>query len=172
MLHHLAGVLALVWMCVIFLFSAQDKQESGAVSEGVSYELVSSTGFLFHLHLEDEQIRAIAVTIEKAVRKGAHMTEYAILAVFFYIWLGNWRHRRGKRELLAVMLAVLYAASDEFHQLFVEGRAGRVGDVLIDSAGALLGVMLWLFLAKVFRRCREHEKAEKRQAIQKGRSQG
>lgn len=169
MLHHLAGILALVWMCVIFLFSAQDKQESGAVSEGVSYELVSSTGFLFHLHLEDEQIRAIAVTIEKAVRKGAHMTEYAILAVFFYIWLGNWQHRRRKRVWLAVMLAVLYAASDEFHQLFVQGRAGRVGDVLIDSVGALIGVLLWLFFAKIFSRCREREK---RQAIQKERSQG
>ena len=58
-----AGILALIWMCVIFAFSAQDKQESSVVSEGVSYELVSSTGFFFHLHLDEEQIMDGVVTL-------------------------------------------------------------------------------------------------------------
>ena len=39
-------------------------------------------------------------------------------------------------------LATLYAATDEFHQVFVPGRSGKVADVLLDSAGALLGVLL------------------------------
>ena len=49
-----------------------------------------------------------------------------------------------RRRLLctAFPLGVLYAASDEFHQLFVPGRAGRVSDVLIDSSGVLLGIAI------------------------------
>ena len=152
-IHPVAGILALVWMCIIFSFSAQDRQESGAVSEGVSYELVSSTGFLFHLNLDEDQIREIAGSIERTVRKAAHMTEYAILAVLFYVW--RWR-----RQLLAVAMAAAYAASDEFHQLFVEGRAGRVSDVLIDSAGALVGVGICTLCIWLHRRRRQRRKTE------------
>ena len=47
---------------------------------------------------------------------------------------------------VAAVSAVLYACSDEFHQLFVAGRAGRINDVLIDSAGAVLGLALFLFI--------------------------
>lgn len=159
-IHPVAGILALVWMCIIFAFSAQDKQESGAVSEGVSYELVSSTGFLFHLNLDEDQIREIAGSIERTVRKAAHMTEYAILAVLFYVWLGTWQFRRGRRQLLAIAMAAAYAASDEFHQLFVEGRAGRVSDVLIDSAGALAGVGICTLCIWLHRRRKQRQKTE------------
>ena len=41
LLRNLAGVLAIVWMCMIFAFSAQDKEESGAVSESFTYHMVS-----------------------------------------------------------------------------------------------------------------------------------
>lgn len=139
-----AGVLAVVWMCVIFAFSAQKQEESGAVSEAFSYRMVSSADTFFHLHFDEEELRRIASAIENTVRKAAHMTEYAILAVFYYLWLGKWQPAAGKRGLAAVGLAALYAASDETHQLFVPGRAGRFADVMIDSAGAFLGIVIFI----------------------------
>ena len=45
-----------------------------------------------------------------------------------------------KRMLLPWLIAALYAASDEIHQLFVPGRSGQLSDVILDSAGALAGV--------------------------------
>jgi len=45
----------------------------------------------------------------------------------------------------SLLICMLYASSDEFHQLFVPGRAGRVTDVLIDSFGALTGIIVILF---------------------------
>ena len=129
-----AGILALFWMCVIFAFSAQEKEESGEVSEAISYRMVNSTGILFHLHLDEEQIREIAGAIENTVRKAAHMTEYGILSILFYIWLGKWQFRVRKR--------------DEVHQLFVPGRAGMISDVLIDSAGAVSGILVFLGVKK------------------------
>ena len=67
------------------------------------------------------------------LRKLAHATEYAILAALLL---------RAMRELPAWALAVVYAVSDELHQHFVPGRAGRPLDVAIDATGALVGVLL------------------------------
>lgn len=144
----IAGVLALIWMCVIFAFSAQEKDESSAVSEAVSYRVVSSTGILFHLHLDEEQLRQIAAAIENGVRKAAHTTEFGILSILLYIWLGKWTFMTAKKMVLAAFLTILYAASDEFHQLWVPGRAGSIGDVMIDGAGAVLGVCIFVGVKK------------------------
>lgn len=142
----IAGILALAWMCVIFAFSAQTKEESSAVSGGFSYRVANTTRMFLHLNLDEEQVREMANAIERFVRKGAHMTEYAILAILLYVWMGRWQISRLRMACIAAVLAVLYACSDEFHQLFVVGRAGKAGDVLIDSAGAVLGLALFLFI--------------------------
>ncbi|MCM1251404.1 MAG: VanZ family protein [Clostridium sp.] len=144
----IAGVLALLWMCVIFAFSAQEKDESSAVSEAFSYRVVNSTGILFHLHLDEEELRRIAAAIESTVRKAAHMTEFGILSILLYVWLGKWQMTTGAKIALAAVISTLYAASDEFHQLFVPGRAGSIGDVMIDSAGAILGVGIFVGVKK------------------------
>lgn len=151
---NIAGILAIIWMCVIFFFSAQTKEESSVVSEGFSYRMVSSTGLLFHLHIDEEQLREIAGAIERFVRKGAHMTEFAILALLLYGWLCRWQLSRLRRAAAATILAVLYACSDEVHQLFVAGRAGRFSDVLIDSAGVVLGMTVFLLILKLAERLR------------------
>lgn len=161
---NIAGILAIVWMCIIFAFSAQTKEESSVVSEGFSYRMVSTTGLFFHLNIDEEQLRELANSIEHFVRKGAHMTEYAILAILLFGWLGGWEMRQLCRTCTAMGLASLYACSDEFHQLFVAGRAGQISDVLVDSAGAVFGLALFLVLVKLVKlwRGRKHTSKHKR----------
>ena len=79
-------------------------------------------------------------TWDTILRKIAHVTEYAILGAL----LTRAVRRPG---LAALAVAVAYAASDEVHQLFVEGRHGSPLDVLIDAAGALAGILAWQRLA-------------------------
>ncbi len=74
-------------------------------------------------------------TWDLVLRKCAHATEYAILAVLLL--------RALEREVPAFVLAVAYAASDELHQHFVRGRHAAPLDVAIDAAGALLGLFLY-----------------------------
>jgi len=74
-------------------------------------------------------------TWDLILRKGAHMTEYAVLAFLLARALG--------REAPALALGILYAASDEFHQSFVRGRHASPIDVAIDSVGLLLGLLAW-----------------------------
>ncbi|MCM1262354.1 MAG: VanZ family protein [Butyrivibrio sp.] len=135
-----AGVLAVMWMCMIFAFSAQESEESGEVSGALSQQIVSSVDKFFHINLDDEELLRIAEAIETPLRKAAHMAEYAVLSVLIYIWIGKWQ--------AAVAFAALYAVSDEVHQLFVPGRAGRFSDVIIDSMGALLGVFIFMGVKK------------------------
>jgi VanZ family protein len=72
-------------------------------------------------------------------KKGAHFTVYALLAVLFLRALPP-----GRRVwAVAWALAVLYAASDEWHQSFVPGRHPQPTDVLIDAAGATAGLLLF-----------------------------
>ncbi len=152
----IAGVLALLWMCMIFAFSAQESEESSEVSGAFSQQIVSGVGKIFHLNLNEEELRRIANAIEKPVRKAAHMTEYAVLSVLIYIWLGKWKH--------AIVFAAFYAASDELHQRFVPGRAGRLGDVLIDSAGAVLGVLIFIGVKKCIISLRNRHKYKVRES--------
>jgi VanZ family protein len=95
--------------------------------------------------------------VQTVVRKGGHVSEYALLSVLLFRALqgamplmrresppgagpSHWRWRHAAVALLA---AVLYAASDEWHQGFVPSRDGRARDVLWDSAGAVAGLAGW-----------------------------
>ena len=78
-------------------------------------------------------------TLDVVLRKLAHATEYALLTL---LWAWALRPATRWNVLAAAMIAVLYAASDEFHQTFVEGRHGSPVDVLVDSAGVLIAIAL------------------------------
>lgn len=150
--RNLAGALAIVWMCVIFAFSAQPKEESGAVSASFTYHMVSSTRTFFHLDLSDARVKEISDAIEGFIRKVAHMAEFGIMSVLLYIWVGQWEMSFLRRGTTAVGATAIYAATDEIHQLFVPGRAGRFSDVCIDSAGALVGVLVFALVVRVVKR--------------------
>ena len=129
----------LVWMGIIFAASS----DAGSFQH-TSRILVPLVRWLFP-RLSDEAIHAIVVTI----RKGAHLSEYAVLAALLWRALRPVRQRdtvvwSWPRAGFALGLAGLYAATDEFHQTFVPSRQGSVWDVLLDTGGACLGLMiLW-----------------------------
>ena len=75
-------------------------------------------------------------TWDTVLRKGAHLTEYAILGALLY--------RALLREPLALAAGIAYAATDELHQHFVRGRHGSPVDVAIDAVGVSLGMLVWL----------------------------
>jgi rSAM/selenodomain-associated transferase 1 len=79
------------------------------------------------------------------IRKAAHMTEYGLLAFLIVRWLRLSFPFR-KAAIYSFIIAVIYASTDEYHQTFIEGRGGSPIDVMIDSAGMLIGLGLaWVF---------------------------
>jgi len=75
--------------------------------------------------------------LELMFKKGAHVGAYAVLAICYWWGVGRWR-----RRWVALLLAIAYAASDEYHQSWTPERTPTSVDVLIDTVGALLG--LWI----------------------------
>lgn len=138
-----AVLLTVVWMGVIFAFSAQPDTESSEVSGHVSYQLVEGWNEVFQLGHTEAELEAEALRIEFPVRKCAHMTEFAILALLILADIAARRGRPAVKQYgLALFITFLYACTDEFHQLFVSGRACRFTDVMIDTTGAFLGLFL------------------------------
>ena len=96
----------------------------------------------FNPNVSDETIQRIQL----AIRKTAHVTEYAVLA--FLVWRARRKPARGDDRpwnradaLFALSIAILFAASDEWHQSFVPSREGQFRDVVIDSCGATVGLL-------------------------------
>ena len=73
---------------------------------------------------------------DTVLRKLAHMAEFGLL---WFLW---WRALGYGNRLLPALIAVAYAITDELHQTTVEGRVGSPVDVLIDSAGVALAVLV------------------------------
>lgn len=128
-LRILSGFCAVILIIIIFLFSAQPAEASDKTS-------LSLTSLLF----SGEEIDVLLL-INVFVRKAAHMAEYAALAVPCWLFLSTFELKRLWGNVLPFLFSAFYAATDEIHQLFVPGRSGQVKDVLIDSFGALLGVI-------------------------------
>lgn len=72
------------------------------------------------------------------VRKSAHMIEYGILMFLWFRSLWTVPERFQSAVIWSIVLSVLYAASDEWHQTFVPSRSGTWVDVVWDGAGAVL----------------------------------
>lgn len=125
-------------MAVIFIGST----DLGAMSHQSRFLLP----FLRWLGFGDAAVHGLIL----AVRKLAHLAEYALLAILLWrAWMlrpafrppMSWTWREA---LLPFLICVGYAALDEFHQSFVPSRGAAVADVLVDACGALLGlVLLW-----------------------------
>ena len=139
--------LLLLWMLVIFFFSAQPAEESAKLSQTVKEKVVRILEKAIP-SFQTEKIKKpdgdIGITI---IRKLAHFVLYVVLGVLA-VWTCRVFAVPWHPWLLALLFCVLYAGSDEIHQLFVPGRACRWYDVLLDSTGAGFGIFLFYFRHK------------------------
>ena len=131
----LSIISVIIWMIVIFYFSNQVAEVSGKQSGFL-------TRLIIHLFGSENE-----PTIHHIVRKLAHFTEYLILGLLV---LNMLRYYNPKQIIiLALLTCVLYACSDEIHQLFIQGRAGQITDVIIDTLGSLTGIYILKAVKKV-----------------------
>lgn len=152
--------LAVTWMIVIFCFSHQEADNSSQISGTLAYQVVEGIDLAAGMSWGEDERLLYAKAIEHSLRKAAHMTEYAVLACIF---LGNFSCyplTKKRRYAWAQVLTALYAATDEFHQLFINGRSGEMKDVAIDSAGAFLGLLLAWAVSFVYNKAR-HQKRKR-----------
>ena len=132
-------ILLLLWMTVIFMFSSSGSVKSNDTSGKVISSAISVKDKVTNNETKPETKKKIVRKLNYSVRKSAHVFEYFVLGVLALNVFDAFNVKR--KVLFAIILCVLYAASDEFHQLFT-GRTASVTDVLLDSAASIVGIYL------------------------------
>lgn len=134
-------ILAIIWMGVIFMFSAQVSDESKSSSNKVTSAVVNTVISIKKENISEEKRQKIIEDKTFIVRKTAHFTEYFILGLILILYLQTKEKLATKYIILAIIFCVLYATSDEIHQLFVDGRSCKIIDILIDTCGSSLAIL-------------------------------
>lgn len=143
-------VLALMlWMGIIFWFSAKPAVESAEMSHTVGY-IVGEIFIDEFAGWPAEKQQAFAEKIDYPIRKSAHAAEYAVLGLLILATMRCFFGYRYRIAIISWCFGVVYAISDEVHQLFVPGRSGQISDVILDSVGVAAGICLYLVIKFIF----------------------
>ena len=119
-------ILVIIWMTLIFTMSSFNSAESSNQS-GVFVNILANI-----LNIDNLNI------LSTIIRKSAHFTEYFILGIL----VCNLIQSYNKKRYIAIIICILYALSDEVHQIFVPGRSCQLLDICIDTLGSTLGILL------------------------------
>lgn len=141
-------ITTLLLMSMSFGFSGQSAPSSGKLSKGIIARTVEINVFdRISYHTKAELVRGG----DHFVRKAAHFTEYALLGASLYLLFSAWFLTSKKKPyILAMLIALLYATSDEIHQIFSLMRGPQVTDVLIDFSGCLAALtVIWFINALI-----------------------
>lgn len=130
----LSWVFVTAVMIFIFLMSSANGETSSDISNSLLMRIIELTGLDISSHF---------------IRKAAHFSEFAALSFLLSNAVFATFNTK-KATLIAFPLACLYAVTDELHQLFSDGRACSVKDMLIDSSGALLGAIIFSLIILIY----------------------
>lgn len=128
----------IAWM--LFIFGWSTDVGSSEHTRSTLERILSSLPIL--RDLSNEKI----LSIDYGIRKAAHIFEYTILAILAYRAIHQ--DRKAFRDADAwgpLLLVILYASTDEYHQTFVASRWPSVGDVMYDTFGGMIGVVVCLW---------------------------
>lgn len=136
---------AVLWCALIFYLSSQNGYESGALSSRFT-DILCRIFMPDFMGFDDESRLRVIINLHFYVRKGAHFTAYLVLGFLsMQVCLALPAPKKLMlRYLAAWSFCVFYAVTDEIHQHFVPGRAMQLRDVVIDSCGALCGILISL----------------------------
>ena len=125
-------LLVILWMIFIFVMSSFDASSSSNQSNFI-VDIITSI-----INIKDTGLLSLII------RKLAHFTEYFILGILVI----NLINKYDKKIIIAILLCIIYATSDEIHQIFVPGRSCQITDIMIDSLGSILGIYLYKLITK------------------------
>lgn len=143
---------------MIFSMSAQKATESDKTS-GNMIKSVLSVIYPGFDGLSEESKAELISSFQFIARKTAHFSLYAILGLLSFLAVISYRNLKfGLRTALSAAICLLYAVSDEVHQLFVPGRSGEIRDVCIDFGGSLIMITILALSARYIKKIYKHVK--------------
>jgi VanZ family protein len=107
------------------------------------------------IHPSEKTINKAVKDLDYPFRKVMHLSEYTILCILMINALYQSGLRNKKLYLISIFLCFIYACTDEIHQLY-RARTGEFKDVLIDTLGALIGIIICLIINKIYTKRRNN----------------
>lgn len=143
------SILLISMMALIFMFSNQEAVKSTKISDGLIERTIGNVYKIFDKDVDDKKLTEIKSIYAFPIRKLAHVTIYFILGILSILLINEFNIIDKKKIIIGFLICLLYSISDEIHQLFVIGRSGEVRDVILDSCGSFIGIVLTNKLIKV-----------------------
>lgn len=141
-----------LWMALIFFLSHQPGTASGDLSRGVTAIIIDLIQAIApQLNLETSGFHFF-------IRKNAHFFAYFMLGLLVMNALRTHRLLGWRRVMATILVCLMYAVSDETHQLFIPGRSGEVRDVMIDTAGSCAAVALYTLVSWLSTQARKKQR--------------
>ncbi len=152
-------IIILCWMGIVFTFSSQIGKTSTNLSGSIASKLVD----IVHKNeeLSSKERTKLINSYNHVIRKLAHYTIYLLGGVAIISFVNSLLDHKWKAILATLLTGFIYASSDEIHQYFVSGRDARFTDVLIDTAGILTGIIIYLIVLAIGNRKRNKNKKNK-----------
>ena len=155
-------ILVLVWLIVIYVFSATPSIESNNGSLNIIKDSIKNTTNITNkigitnTNYDDEELTKIAKNYNYIFRKFIHFSEYFILTLLFYLVIKQVMDYN--IYLCSILLCFITATWDEIHQIFTPGRSALFGDILIDTCGGIMTALVLMLIHRIRRRRRIIEK--------------
>ncbi len=158
-IRNIIFIIALVlWMLVIFCFSAQPSNDSQNTSD-IFTRIAQHIFYPDFKSLSEAEQLAVMSNLSFLVRKTAHFTAYALLGVLAFVnAMSTTKISQPLKPIFAFVFCALYALSDEIHQYFVPGRSCQFRDVCIDSSGALLSILIVFTICKLSKKRKSYKR--------------
>ena len=143
--------LLILWMLIIFMFSNQDSTKSESTSDKLTGTVIDTVEVVTKEEISEDKKDILIEDSRFIVRKTAHFTLYFILGILSYLTIKSYGVKRV--VLLSILFCFIYACSDEFHQMFLDGRTPKILDILIDTIGSSVGIyLLIIFNEKILKK--------------------
>lgn len=152
----------ILWTAVVLLslrifgFSSDTGTESDQVSKSITDVVVKvvmkSVPTVTQREWDAQKLFEIC---HKVVRKTAHFSIYALLAMLTLLLAHSYDLKVRISTVISASYCLLFAISDEIHQLFVNGRSGQISDVCIDFCGALTGIAVLLLIQWMWKKMKK-----------------
>ena len=101
----------------------------------------------------------------KASAKAAIKTSFSLNSATLILSIASltctFKTENRKRMIITLIAGFLYAVSDEIHQTFIEGRSGQVSDVILDTTGVLLGIIIVIGINSIYKKMKKEKELEK-----------
>lgn len=141
-------LLTIATFILIFRFSSEGGEKSSSTSEKVVKKVINT--FSYTQNLTETRKTKLINILQPITRKIAHFSIYTLVGIWIMSFISTYDITILKKLFFSIGVGLLYAISDEIHQGFIPGRSPEIRDVLIDTCGVTLGILIVVAIVSFF----------------------